>query len=84
MEPASAEGTEEFAIRPRSPELMNPEDTGLLVVDAQEKLLAVIPDRARLEWNIRRLVDAARALGVPMAATEQYPEKLGLIPAAIR
>ena len=31
-----------------------------------------------------RLVDAARALSVPMAATEQYPEKLGLIPAAIR
>jgi nicotinamidase-related amidase len=63
---------------------MNREDTALLVVDAQEKLLAVIPDHARIVWNIRRLVDAARALSVPMAATEQYPEKLGPIPQALR
>jgi nicotinamidase-related amidase len=63
---------------------MNREDTALLVVDAQEKLLAVIPDQARIVWNIRRLVDAARALSVPMAATEQYPEKLGLIPPVLR
>jgi nicotinamidase-related amidase len=56
---------------------MNREDTALLVVDAQQKLLAVVPDRARIEWNIRRLLDAALVLSVPAAATEQYPEKLG-------
>jgi nicotinamidase-related amidase len=61
---------------PRSPELMNAVDTGLLVVDAQEKLLAVIPDRPRIVWNIRRLLDAAAILGVPIAGTEQYPDKL--------
>ena len=61
---------------PRSPELMNAIDTGLLVVDAQEKLLAVIPERARIVWNIRRLLDAAAILGVPIAGTEQYPDKL--------
>jgi nicotinamidase-related amidase len=60
----------------RSPELMNPDDTGLLVVDAQVKLLEVIPARSKIVWNIRRLLDAAAVLGVAMAATEQYPDKL--------
>lgn len=64
-------------VLPRSPELMNPSETGLLVVDAQEKLLAVIPRRAEVVWNTRRLLDAAATLGVATAATEQYPEKLG-------
>lgn len=62
---------------PRSPELMGREDSALLVIDAQEKLLAVVPGATRLRWNIRRLLDAAAILGVPAAATEQYPEKLG-------
>jgi nicotinamidase-related amidase len=61
---------------PRSPDLMNREDSALLVVDAQEKLLEIIPGRERIVWNIRRLLDAAAALGVPMAGTEQYPDKL--------
>ncbi len=62
---------------PTSPELMSPTDTGLLVVDMQEKLLAAIPAGRRLAWNIRRLVDGAKILGMPVAATEQYPKGLG-------
>jgi nicotinamidase-related amidase len=61
----------------RSPELMQPCDTGLLVIDLQEKLLAVQPERKKIVWNTRRLIDGARILGVAVAATEQYPEKLG-------
>lgn len=60
----------------RSPELMNREDSALLVVDAQETLLALIPERERIVWNIRRLLDAAATLGVPRAGTEQNPQKL--------
>ncbi len=71
------------ALAVRSPELMNATDTGLLVVDAQEKLLAVVPGAERIVWNIRRLLDAAKLLGVPRAATEQYPEKLGPTPAEL-
>jgi len=52
-------------------------DTALLVVDVQEKLVAAMPDGARIVWNIRRLLDAAAALGVPALATEQYPKGLG-------
>ncbi|MEX2175159.1 MAG: isochorismatase family protein [Pirellulaceae bacterium] len=61
----------------RSPELMDPGDTALLVVDMQDKLLPLIPDHERLVWNIRRLIDGAKVLGVRVAATEQYPQGLG-------
>ena len=61
---------------PRSPDMMSAEDSALLVIDAQVKLLEIVPQRARIVWNIRRLLDAADALHVPIAATEQYPERL--------
>lgn len=62
---------------PRSPELMSASDTALLVVDVQGKLVSLIPGHERIVWNIRRLLDAAKLLGVPAAATEQYPQGLG-------
>jgi nicotinamidase-related amidase len=62
---------------PRSPELMTRDDTALLVVDVQEKLIPLITNHKRLVWNIRRLLDAAQILGVCCAATEQYPQGLG-------
>ncbi|GIW96255.1 MAG: hydrolase [Pirellulaceae bacterium] len=61
----------------RSPELLSREESALLVVDVQEKLLPLIPGSSRLVWNIARLIDAAKLLGVPCAATEQYPKGLG-------
>lgn len=61
----------------RSPLLMSAADTGLLVVDVQGKLAGLIEGHQRLIWNIRRLLDAAEALDVPFAATEQYPKGLG-------
>jgi nicotinamidase-related amidase len=61
----------------RSPELMNRDDAALLVVDMQAKLLPFIPGHGRLIWNIRRLIDGAKVLSIPVAATEQYPQGLG-------
>ncbi|MCE9607667.1 MAG: isochorismatase family protein [Planctomycetia bacterium] len=61
----------------RSPELMSADDTGLLVVDVQGKLITLVPDHARIIWNIRRLIDGADILQVAKAATEQYPQGLG-------
>ena len=52
-------------------------DTALLVIDMQEKLLPAIADGPRVVWNVRRLIDAAKILGLPVAATEQYPKGLG-------
>jgi nicotinamidase-related amidase len=62
---------------PRSPELMSRDDSALLVVDVQEKLLPLVRRRRRLVWNIRRLIDGAMVLGLPVVGTEQYPQGLG-------
>ncbi len=62
---------------PRSPELMSRSDTVLLVVDVQDRLLPAIRQREQLVWNVRRLIDGANALEIPVFATEQYPKGLG-------
>jgi len=62
---------------PRSPELMSADDTALLVVDVQEKLVPAILNHRGLIWNVRRLIDGAKILGLSVAATEQYPKGLG-------
>jgi nicotinamidase-related amidase len=56
---------------------MSRDDTALLVVDVQEKLTPLIADHRRVVWNVRRLIDGAKALGMPVVATEQYPKGLG-------
>lgn len=61
----------------RSPELMNPAETLLVVIDLQERLLPVIPTQRQVVWNVERLVDGVQTLGMSVVATEQYPEKLG-------
>lgn len=62
---------------PRSPELMSADNTALLVIDVQERLIPHIADHKRIVWNIRRLIDAATILGVRVVGTEQYPKGLG-------
>jgi nicotinamidase-related amidase len=59
------------------PTQMSAADTGLLVIDVQAKLVPLIPGADRLVRNIAFLIDAARVLGMPVQATEQYPKGLG-------
>ena len=61
----------------RSPELMSAGNTALVVVDVQEKLIGAIAEGRRVVWNVRRLIDGAKVLGVPVVGTEQYPRGLG-------
>ena len=61
----------------RSSELMSRSDSALLVIDVQEKLVAAIGAAARILWNVRRLIDGAKLLGLPAVASEQYPQGLG-------
>ena len=49
----------------------------LLVVDIQEKLIRAIEGHDRVVAQTIRLVKAARILGIPVLATEQYPQGLG-------
>ena len=52
-------------------------NSALLVVDVQDKLLAVMPDAAGLVRDVGFLLDVANLLKVPALATEQYPQGLG-------
>lgn len=58
----------------------------LLVIDVQEKLASAMQAeaRARAERNIAVLIKAARRLGLPIVATEQYPKGLGHTVPALR
>ena len=60
-----------------TPDRMTVEDTALLVIDMQEKLLPKIAGADALVRNIAFLIDACKILGVPILATEQYPKGLG-------
>src|SRR5262245_53261605 len=59
------------------PTQMSAEDTALLVIDVQEKLVPKTLDAAALVRNLGFLIDAARLLDMPVQATEQYPRGLG-------
>lgn len=61
----------------RSPLLLDRARAVLVVIDVQQKLAPLIDEPARLAWNIRRMIDAAKLFGVPVLATEQYPQGLG-------
>jgi nicotinamidase-related amidase len=49
----------------------------LVCLDVQAALLAVLPDGAQVLRRCRFAVSAAAGLGVPVAFTEQVPQKLG-------
>jgi len=48
----------------------------LLVIDVQDRINAVMADQTHLT-RIEVLVEACRGLGVPVLASEQYPQGLG-------
>jgi len=56
---------------------MNVDDTAILVIDAQEKLMPLIQNQDKIQYNIIKLLRGAKALGVIRAASEQYPHGLG-------
>ena len=56
---------------------IDPAETGLLVIDVQEKLLRAIADGPRVLHKIAALAALARLFGIPLFVTEQVPEKLG-------
>ena len=56
-----------------------PESSVLVVVDAQDRLAAAMPEEqmARLLRNGSVLLEAAKLLNIPVLASEQYPKGLG-------
>lgn len=61
----------------RNPQLLDRQQSAVLVIDAQERLFTVIRESDRVVRHIEKLVQGATILGVPVFATEQYPERLG-------
>ena len=60
------------------------DNSTLLVIDVQDKLLIKMPDAPSLVRDVGFLMDVARLLNVPVAATEQYPKGLGPTHAEIK
>ena len=61
----------------RSPLMMNRDNTALVVIDVQEKLVPAIHRHEMVTWNIGRLIRGLKQMDVPVIATEQYPKGLG-------
>lgn len=53
------------------------ENAGLLIVDFQERLLAHVERSCELLVAIEKVVRGCQYMGIPIIATEQYPEKMG-------
>ncbi len=61
----------------RHPEILNRDQTALLIVDVQQKINAVMLHGDAVVENIVRLIKACQILNVPIFITEQYPKGLG-------
>lgn len=57
--------------------LVSAADTGLLVIDVQEKLFHMVIRHEAVERDMLFLLDVANTVKIPVLATEQYPKGLG-------
>jgi nicotinamidase-related amidase len=57
--------------------MLSANDTVVLIIDVQEKLVRAMSAPEELIGNCRKLIRGARALDVPVLATEQNPKGLG-------
>ena len=57
--------------------ILNQNESIILIIDIQEKLLKSVFNRDLVERKSKMLVEAAKILDVPIFVTEQYPQGLG-------
>jgi nicotinamidase-related amidase len=67
----------------RHPNLLRKDDTLLVIVDIQTKLLNVMFEKEGLISSCSKLIQATKLLEIPMVMTEQYPEGMGPTDSAI-
>ncbi len=53
------------------------ENTALVVIDVQEKLMRVMYQREKLVDNLQKLIRGIQIFGIPIIVTEQYSQGLG-------
>lgn len=56
---------------------LTPQNSALVVIDVQEKLMKAMPQRAATLGSIHKLIGAARILKLPTLVTTQYVKGLG-------
>ena len=61
----------------RHPNILDPKQTVLVVVDMQEPFLSVMHERERLLANVRLLVQTAVTLHIPAFPMTQYQKRMG-------
>lgn len=59
------------------PAILSKENTALVVVDVQEKLLPYVADKEKVTENLQMLIRFAYIMGMPIMLTEHYPKGLG-------
>lgn len=59
------------------PRTLDRQQSLLVVIDVQESYRNLTVDHDRMVRGVRRLIEAAQVVGVPILATEQYPKGLG-------
>jgi nicotinamidase-related amidase len=64
--------------------LIEEENSQLVLIDYQDKLMAAIEGGPEVLANALRLAQAAQTLAIPVWGTEQNPQRLGLLPAEMR
>lgn len=57
--------------------MLEQSQTALVVIDVQGKLATLMHDKETLFANLKRLIQGAKLLGLPIVLTEQYPQGLG-------
>ena len=63
------------------PRMLDRSQSALVVIDVQEAYRGKTVEHERMVRGVRRLIEVAKIVGVPVLATEQYPKGLGhLVP----
>jgi len=57
--------------------VLDKNDTILLIIDLQERLMNAMADREKVCKNAKLLLAAAETMGIPVVVSEQYPRGLG-------
>ncbi|MCM8542716.1 MAG: isochorismatase family protein [Lentisphaeraceae bacterium] len=60
------------------------ENTALLVIDVQERLVPAIYEKETMLLNTLKCIKASALIGIPLFYTEQYPKGLGITVAELR
>jgi nicotinamidase-related amidase len=57
--------------------MLEVDKTALLIIDVQDRLYRAMHEKEVLAENIEKLIRGVRVLGIPVIATEQYPQGIG-------